>query len=493
MNRAMQLKYEDIKKKNILTLSTFSFSLLCALTLALIQGENEKGIYYGSELLFLVLGYVIIKHVIKKELLYPYFIVAVAFLSTFSGIYLFESTLSILIIQFFLLFLTTTFLSLPVFITGFVMGIIGLIYNSLAAGADVNYLREYLSLALLTYLLSGVISGVLIYLNRKQFRQIEAMLEASELDSLKKEENQKTLEQHVNRITKKMTAVNEKVQDNMMSQAEISSAITEIATGSTVQNEKISGIAQSVQNMLTQSLNMLEETGSLKQDFDRAMDTSHSGATLSNELSANMNLFRDHIQQLSNAFHSLSNKIKETNSFSQDIINVSQQTNLLALNASIEAARAGEAGKGFAVVAEEIRKLAEITNNAAEKITSNLSEVNQTNDSALEIMNENTKMVQDNQERTDQVNKAFNGLTKHLKSTNHRFTSFQQLANHVKDDSSVIEESTNELAVIIEQATAALEEMSATVENIKLQNEKIGIEMKETESEAENILSKNLV
>src|SRR5699024_12872110 len=114
------------------------------------------------------------------------------------------------------------------------------------------------------------------------------------------------------------------------SQDEMSEAITEVATGSTEQNERASDIVNNTQQTLQQSGVMLKETKELKEAFQKSSKTANKGTDLLDELFNSTDVLGKSMVEMSNTFDSLSGKIGEINTFSQSIIDVSEQTNLLA-------------------------------------------------------------------------------------------------------------------------------------------------------------------
>lgn len=103
----------------------------------------------------------------------------------------------------------------------------------------------------------------------------------------------------------------------------------------------------------------------------------------------------EHIMQLSESLGGASSVVAqlerdgETIGSVLDVIRgIAEQTNLLALNAAIEAARAGEQGRGFAVVADEVRSLAQRTQDSTQEIESIISTLQQRTREVVNIMDQ---------------------------------------------------------------------------------------------------------
>src|SRR5699024_1987720 len=117
------------------------------------------------------------------------------------------------------------------------------------------------------YLLSGMVSVIVIHLNKKQFHQIEELLAKSEQETVEKAQQHHVLEQNVGTMIAQITNVNDKVQHNAEAQNELTSVITEIAVGSTSQSDQIVAISEHAQSTMEQMSEMLQALQRLQEAF----------------------------------------------------------------------------------------------------------------------------------------------------------------------------------------------------------------------------------
>ncbi|WP_339327186.1 methyl-accepting chemotaxis protein [Clostridium beijerinckii] len=164
--------------------------------------------------------------------------------------------------------------------------------------------------------------------------------------------------------------------------------------------------------------------------------------------------------------------VKQIEVLSESIMDITSQTNLLALNAAIEAARAGESGKGFSVVAEEIRKLAE-----------------QSEDTIIKIQSVTNKV-------TESVNNLSNSSSNLLNFVSNEVTAdyevFMDVGNKYSSDSQYIDNLMTDFSATTEELLASINDMSQVISEVARASTQGAVETSESAERAINIKNQSI-
>ena len=240
---------------------------------------------------------------------------------------------------------------------------------------------------------------------------------------------------------------------------QVAISIQEVASGASEQMNAANEASSVVTEMSAGIEQIAANASSVAGQTETAADKAVKGGAAVDKAVTQMSQIEQTVNTSAKVVAKLGERSKEIGQIVDTISGIAGQTNLLALNAAIEAARAGEQGRGFAVVAEEVRKLAEQSEEAAKKIANLIGEIQVDTDKAVEAMNQGTEEVKTG---ADVVNAA--GV------------SFREIADLV-----------TEVSDQVKQITAAIHEMARGSEKIVESVHKIDGLSKKSAGESQSV------
>jgi methyl-accepting chemotaxis protein len=246
---------------------------------------------------------------------------------------------------------------------------------------------------------------------------------------------------------------------------EIANAVSDVAQGAERQVrivEQARLAADEVVQAVAVSAENAHQTAEVAQ---RARDAAQEGVSAAEHADEAMSAVRASADEVTHVIRELAAKSDRIGSIVQTITGIAEQTNLLALNAAIEAARAGEQGRGFAVVAEEVRKLAEGSQQAAREISELISGIQNQTAGAVGVVETGARRTQDGAAVVQQARDSFLQIGTAVEDMASRVEQIAGVSERIAADAARMSETIEQIASVAEESSATSEEVSASTQN----------------------------
>ncbi len=270
---------------------------------------------------------------------------------------------------------------------------------------------------------------------------------------------------------------------------QVAIAITDVANGAASQLTAADEAAAVVQQMSASIQEVSATTNEVANQSAQAASRANEGNKAVNRAVEQMARIEQTVGQSAKVVSELGERSKAIGQIVATISGIAGQTNLLALNAAIEAARAGEQGRGFAVVAEEVRKLAEQSQEATKQISELIGGIQGDTEQAVAAMDSGTREVKLGAEVVNAAGNAFREIVGLVDRVSEQVKDVSDTVEQMAAGSQQIVGAVNRINKLSKDAagqaqnvSAATEEQSASMQEIASSSQvlaKMAIELRE--------------
>jgi methyl-accepting chemotaxis protein len=270
---------------------------------------------------------------------------------------------------------------------------------------------------------------------------------------------------------------------------EVARAIEDIAHGAERQARSMDtarGLTEEVVELAGTSADTARQAADLTTVAKAAADDGVEAVARASEA---MELVRSASVEAQEAIRALGVKSEQVGGIIETITGIAQQTNLLALNAAIEAARAGEQGRGFAVVAEEVRKLAEESQEAAQSIADLITAIQNDTQRTISLVEDGAEATSGGVETVGAAQAAFVRIGEAVGDVTTRTDEIITAIERVALAAEKVQTEISESAAAAEQASAATQQVSASTQEVSASAEEASASTQEVTASTEQVSS----
>lgn len=232
------------------------------------------------------------------------------------------------------------------------------------------------------------------------------------------------------------------------------------------QSDEVEQAATAVTEMTTAVEEVANNATSTSEASQESEKTAQRGRTEVQNTTREIQGLVTNMNQTSKTVEDLAEQSQNISTVLDVIRKISEQTNLLALNAAIEAARAGEQGRGFAVVADEVRSLAQRTQDSTTEIETIINNIQSGSQSAVEAIRDNNERAQKTLAAAEQAEEALQTIAVAISGINERNLVIASASEEQAQVAREVDKSLINIRDLSVQSSASANQTSSAIESL---------------------------